>query len=207
VTLDQALAACPIVAILRGVRPDEVEDHAEALLAAGIRAVETPLNSPEPLVSVARLAKAFGGRMAVGAGTVLTGAEARQVAEAGGDFAVAPNVDAGVIAAAIGAGLEPVPGFATPTEAIAACQAGATRLKLFPAASLGPAFVAQVRAVLAPKVRIWAVGGVRASDYALWRTAGVEALGLGGDLYQAGQTVQDTAACAQAAVAAINAAR
>jgi 2-dehydro-3-deoxyphosphogalactonate aldolase len=135
VTLDEALKACPVIAVLRGVRPEEVLDHAGALVEAGLRAIEIPLNSPDAFASVAQLAGAFGGDCVCGAGTVLTVAEVERVAAAGGRLIVSPNTSPTVIARAIELGLTPVPGFATATEAFAAIDAGARHLKLFPARS------------------------------------------------------------------------
>jgi 2-dehydro-3-deoxyphosphogalactonate aldolase len=201
-TLDEALAVCPVVAILRGVRPKEVGDHAEALYRAGVRAVETPLNSPEPLESVARLARAYGDRMAVGGGTVLEPGQVDTLAEAGAGFVVSPNTDADVIRQALTRGLTPAPGFATATEAFAALKAGARHLKLFPAGVLGPDYLKQLKAVLPSEASIWAVGGVGPADLAAWRAAGAKGFGLGGELYRPGQTPEVTAEKARAAVAA-----
>jgi 2-dehydro-3-deoxyphosphogalactonate aldolase len=202
-TLDEALAAFPVVAILRGVTPDEAVAHVEALYAAGLRAVEAPLNSPQALDSIARLAAAFAGRMAVGAGTVLTPQQADEVAAAGGTFAVAPNVEPAVIRRCRELGLEPAPGFATASEAFTAIAAGARRLKLFPAATYGPAHLRQLKAVLPADVQVWAVGGVGPADFAPWRAAGAAAFGLGGELYRAGQTAAETAAKAAVVAAAV----
>jgi 2-dehydro-3-deoxyphosphogalactonate aldolase len=200
--LDDALAVCPAVAILRGVRPDEVGGIAEALYETGVRAVEVPLNSPEPLKSVARLAELFGQAMACGAGTVLRAAEVDQVAEAGAGFVVAPNVNVAVIRRACALGLAPVPGFATASEAISAVTAGARRLKLFPAATYGPGHLRQLRAVLAADVTVWAVGGVSAKDFAAWRAAGAAAFGIGSEVYRPGQTAAETRVKAAALVEA-----
>jgi len=191
-TLDEALAEAPVVAIVRGVRPDEVLDHAQALYEAGVRGVEAPLNSPEPIESIRRLAQVFGERMAVGAGTVLSAGAAEEVARAGGRIIVSPNTVPEVIRRAVAMRLDPVPGFATATEAFLAIEAGARHLKLFPAVTYGPAHVKQLRAVLPPEVIIWAVGGVGAADLAGWWEAGVRAFGLGGELYRAGQPASET---------------
>jgi 2-dehydro-3-deoxyphosphogalactonate aldolase len=192
ITLDEALGACPVVAILRGVRPEEVEDVAGALFDAGLRAVEVPLNSPQPLDSIRRLAAGSGERMLCGAGTVLTAADAGAVADAGGRLVISPNMRPEVIAAALGRGLPAVPGVATATEAFDAIAAGAAELKLFPAVTYGPGHVRQLLAVLPPQVRLWAVGGVTPDDFLPWWQAGVRAFGLGSDLYRPGQTPQAT---------------
>ncbi len=191
-TLDEALAQCPVVAIIRGVRPEEVEAHAQALFDAGVRGVEVPLNSPEPLDSIARLARGFGERMACGAGTVLHAHEVDAVAEAGGRIIVSPNTQVEVIRRAVALGLDPAPGFATASEAFAAIAAGARSLKLFPAVTYGPAHVKQLKAVLPPDVKIWAVGGVGAEDMRAWWDAGVRAFGIGSESYRPGQTPQET---------------
>ncbi len=201
-TLDDALAACPLIAILRGVAPDEVLDHAQALSDAGIRAIEVPLNSPRPLDSIERLAHALGDSCLCGAGTVLTAAQVEDVAAAGGRLIVSPNTSPPVIARTVALGLESLPGVATASEAFAAIEAGARRLKLFPAATYGPGHARQLAAVLPSDVAMLAVGGVGLADLAGWRAAGIKGFGLGSELYRAGQTPAETAAKAKAAVAA-----
>jgi 2-dehydro-3-deoxyphosphogalactonate aldolase len=200
--LDAALAECPVVAIVRGIRPDEILDHAEALYRAGLRGVEVPLNSPDPIASVRLLAETFGDRMVVGAGTVLTAAQVDEVAAAGGRILVSPNTSSEVIARAVELRLDPAPGFSTPTEAFQALAAGARHLKLFPAVSYGPAYVKQLRAVLPPDAAVLAVGGVGAAEMADWWAAGVKGFGVGGDVYVPGQTPAETAAKAARIVAA-----
>lgn len=202
--LEAALAERPVVAILRGVRPDEVVAHAQALFDAGLRGVEVPLNSPEPLESIRRLATAFAGRMALGAGTVLTVAQVEAVAGAGGRLIVAPNTNPAVIRRAAALGLDPAPGFATATEAFLAVEAGARHLKLFPAATYGPGHLRQLKAVLPPEAAVWAVGGVGPKDFAAWREAGAHAFGLGGELYRAGQSPAETAEKAARVTAALD---
>lgn len=201
--LAAALLECPVVAIVRGVRPDEVLDHAAALYEAGVRGIEAPLNSPNPLESVRLLAEAFGARMVVGAGTVLTVNQVEDVAAAGGRLIVSPNTVPQVIARAVALGLDPAPGFATATEAFAAIAAGARHLKLFPAATYGPGHLRQLKAVLPGDVVVWAVGGVGPDNMAEWWAAGARAFGLGGELYRAGQSVAETAAKAKQVMAAI----
>jgi len=206
-TLDDALAECPVVAIVRGVRPDEVLDHAEALFAAGVRGIEVPLNSPDPLDSIRRLAEAYGDRMVVGAGTVLSPERVEAVAAAGGRIIVAPNTDPQVIRRAAELGLDPAPGFATATEAFTALAAGARHLKLFPAATYGPGHLKQLKAVLPPEAIIWGVGGVGPETMQDWWTAGARAFGLGGEIYRAGQSLAETAEKAARVVAAARALR
>ena len=201
-TLDEALALNPLVAILRGVEPGEAVAHCEALHDAGFRAVEIPMNSPSPLDSVARVAAAVGDRMAVGAGTVLSLAAVDGVKAAGGVFMVSPNVDVATIAHAVASGLDTLPGFATASEAFAALGAGSRRLKLFPAATYGPGHLKALKAVLPPAVGVWAVGGVGPAQMAAWRAVGVAGFGLGSELYRPGQSPEETGAKARAAIAA-----
>jgi 2-dehydro-3-deoxyphosphogalactonate aldolase len=201
--LSETLAAAPIVAILRGVRPGEVVGIAQAVFYAGVRAVEVPLNSPDPLVSIAALVDAFGDRMAIGAGTVLTIGDVERVCEAGGGLIVSPNVDASVIAHAVALGLDVAPGFATASEAFVAIGAGARVLKLFPASTYGPGHVKALKAVLPSDVRVLAVGGVGPDAFAVWRTAGADGFGIGSELYRPGDTETDVAAKARACMAAL----
>lgn len=201
-TLDEALAECPVVAILRGVRPDEVLAHAEALFAAGLRGVEVPLNSPEPLTSIERLVKTWGDRMVVGGGTVLDAESVEAVARAGGRIIISPNTACEVIRQAVKLQLDPAPGFATASEAFLALEAGARHLKLFPAVTYGPGHVKQLKAVLPPEAVVWAVGGVGPDSMAEWWAAGVRAFGLGGEVYRAGQSPAETAEKAAKVMAA-----
>lgn len=205
--LDDALAECPVVAILRGVRPDEILDHAEALYAAGVRGVEVPLNSPDPLASIRKLAEAWGDRMAVGGGTVLTAASVDDIASAGGRIIVSPNTAPEVITRAVELRLDPAPGFSSPTEAFAAIAAGAKHLKLFPAVTYGPAHVKQIKAVLPPEAVVWAVGGVGPAQMSDWWAAGARAFGIGGDVYRPGQSPAETADKARRLVEAARALR
>jgi 2-dehydro-3-deoxyphosphogalactonate aldolase len=204
-SLDDALAECPVIAIVRGIRPDEILAHAEALYAGGVRGMEAPLNSPDPLESIRRLSQAWGDRMVVGAGTVLTAAGVDEVARAGGRIIVSPNTCREVIRRAVELKLDPAPGFSTPTEAFTAIEAGARHLKLFPAVTYGPAHVKQIKAVLPPEAVVWAVGGVGPAQMADWWNAGVRAFGLGGELYRAGQSPEETAEKARRVVAAVRA--
>lgn len=203
--LEAALSECPVVAIVRGIHPEEALAHAEALFAAGVRGMEVPLNSPEPLESIKALAEAFGDRMTVGAGTVLTAERVAAVADAGGRIIVSPNVSPEVIRRSVELGLDPAPGFATATEAFTAVAAGARHLKLFPAATYGPGHLKQLKAVLPPEAVVWAVGGVGPTQMADWWAAGARAFGLGGELYRAGQSVEETAEKAARVVAAARA--
>jgi len=204
-TLDEALAQSPIVAILRGVRPEEVVGIGEALFQSGIRAVEVPLNSPNPLASIQRLVERLGAHMACGAGTVLSVTDVGGVIEAGAGFVVSPNTDGAVIRRAVAVGLEPAPGFATASEAFQAIGAGARHLKLFPAATYGPGHLRQLKAVLPDEAVVWAVGGVGAANLAPWWDAGARAFGIGSEIYKPGQTAAETAVKAAALVEAARA--
>lgn len=199
--LADALAECPVVAILRGVRPDEAVGHAEALFQSGIRALEVPLNSPEPIDSLLRIVGAFEGRMAIGAGTVLDSNRVDAVAEVGGRFIVSPNTDPTVIRRAVELGLDPAPGFATASEAFVAYGAGARHLKLFPAVTYGAVHLRQLKAVLPADATVWAVGGVGPESLVEWWAAGAGAFGLGGEVYRAGQSVLATSEKATRVVA------
>ncbi|MGH8170552.1 MAG: 2-dehydro-3-deoxy-6-phosphogalactonate aldolase [Steroidobacteraceae bacterium] len=181
----------PVVAILRGLRPTEAMAIGEALLAGGIRIMEVPLNSPEPLASIERLARAFGEQALIGAGTVLSASEVESVDSAGGRLIVSPHTDAAVIARAVGLGLDCLPGCLSPTEAFAALAAGATDLKMFPATSLGQAHLRALREVLPRQVRVWAVGGTGAHDLTGWLAAGASGIGVGGALYKPGDAARE----------------
>lgn len=181
----------PIIAILRGIRPDEVLDVSRALFDNGIRGIEVPMNSPDALESVRRVSRSLGDSCLCGAGTVLEGAQVDAVHAAGGKLIVAPNSDAAVIRRAVALGLEVLPGFLTPTEAFAALSAGARHLKLFPAQTGGPAHMQALRAVLPRETKIFAVGGVGPQTIATWRAAGVDGIGVGSDLYKPGLSAQE----------------
>lgn len=188
---DTAFARLPLIAILRGVRPDEVEAIGDALAEAGFTLIEVPLNSPDPLESIARLAKRFAGRAVIGAGTVLRACDVDAVRAAGGTMIISPNTDTFVIAASAAAGLVSLPGIATPSEAFAALQAGATGLKLFPAEAATPAVLKAMRAVLPAGVRVLPVGGITPDAMAPWRKAGAAGFGLGSALYQPGMSAAE----------------
>jgi 2-dehydro-3-deoxyphosphogalactonate aldolase len=183
---EEALAESGVVAIVRGVTPDEVVAVGEALRQAGVRVVEVPLNSPDPYDSIDRLATEFKGRLFVGGGTILTEAEADAVAAAGGRLMVSPNTNTGVIRHAAAMGMIPFPGFATASEAFAAIDAGARHLKLFPASTYGVGHLKALKAVLPKDISIAPVGGVGASDMAEWRKAGAACFGIGSEIYKPG---------------------
>lgn len=201
------LGRCPLVAILRGVKPDEVLAIGDALVEAGIEVIEVPLNSPDPLVSIEALAKRFGDKVLVGAGTVLTVEQVGQVARAGGRIIVSPSTDFDVIAATAAEGLVSAPGYFTPSEAFLALKAGATALKLFPAEAATPALVRAQRAVLPKDVPLLIVGGVKPDAVGQWFEAGADGFGLGSALYKPGQTAGQVGQQARDFVAAVEGAR
>lgn len=203
---DTHLTACPLVAILRGIRPDEADAVGDALVEAGIRIIEVPLNSPDPLRSIEQLATRLGDRAIVGAGTVLRVEEVASVRDAGGQIIVSPSTDAEVIAAGAAAGLVSAPGYFTPTEAFLALKSGAHALKLFPAEAASPEVVKAQRAVL-PNVPLLIVGGITPGRIAAYVAAGADGFGLGSGLYKPGRAAQDVAVHARAYVAAMEDAR
>jgi 2-dehydro-3-deoxyphosphogalactonate aldolase len=205
-TPDALLAELPIVAILRGVTPAKIEGVANALYQAGIRAIEVPLNSPEPFKSIEALAKIFDDRCLTGAGTVLTPQDVDRVADAGGKLLVTPNTNPHVIARGVEKGMTVMPGFFTPSEGFAAIAAGARILKLFPASTGGTDHLKAVLAVLPKEVPVYAVGGVGATNMAEWRKAGAAGFGLGSELFKPDFTNQEIAARAAKCVAAFKAA-
>ena len=198
------LDQCPLVAIIRGVTADEVEAIGEAIFEGGIRIIEVPLNSPAPLQSISRLAKKFGERMLVGAGTVLDAAEVERVAEIGGRIIVSPDTNVEVIAAAAKAGLVASPGYFTPSEAFTAIRAGATALKLFPAEGATPALLKAQLAVIPAHIPVLAVGGIKPDNMRAWLDAGAKGFGLGGGLYKPGQSPSETLDKARAYVAGLD---
>lgn len=202
-TFDSAFARCPLIAILRGVKPDEVEAIGEALVEAGFTLIEVPLNSPDPLSSIARLAGRLKGRAVIGAGTVLTVENVAAVEAAGGTMVISPNTNVGVIAATAKAGLVSLPGFATPSEAFAALGAGATALKLFPAEAASPAVLKALGAIVPAGTRVLPVGGIAPDNMGPWLAAGAAGFGLGSALYRPGLDAVEVAARASAFISAL----
>jgi 2-dehydro-3-deoxyphosphogalactonate aldolase len=199
------LEQCPLVAILRGVQPAEVESICSALEQAGIRIVEVPLNSPSPLESIAILSRSFGSRMLIGAGTLTDPSQVGEVAAAGGRLIVTPHADTAIVRAAKQAGLFAVPGFFNPTEAFALLQAGADAIKLFPAEVLGPPMLRALRAVLPKSAIVIPVGGIGADQVAPWMAAGALGLGVGSSIHRPGDDARIVEAKARALVAAVRA--
>jgi 2-dehydro-3-deoxyphosphogalactonate aldolase len=191
-----------IIAILRGIKPAEVSDVCQALIGAGITMIEVPLNSPDPLDSIAGAAKEFGNSAAIGAGTVLTPEEVDAVHAAGGSFIVSPDCNPDVIRRTRKQGLSSYPGVFTPTEAFAAIQAGATGLKFFPADLIGPSGIRAMKAVLPPEMPVYAVGGAGPDNFKDYFAAGCAGFGIGSYLYKPGFTGKDVAQRAAGVVAA-----
>src|SRR5450830_734139 len=188
--LKETLKQCGLIAILRGIRPDEVEAVGNALYDAGFRIIEVPLNSPEPFESIRVLRNVLPADCVVGAGTVLSPAQVQQVKDAGGQLIVMPHSDPAVIAAATAAGLASAPGVATVTEAFAALAAGADILKMFPAEQLGPAVVKAWRAVIPATVSLAPVGGITPANMKSFTEAGASGFGLGSALYKPGMNAE-----------------
>src|SRR5262245_14785784 len=199
------LAPLPLVAVLRGIAPEDIDAIAAALFEAGFRILEVPLNSPRPLDSIRRLADTFGERCLVGAGTVLAADEVNAVRAAGGRLIVMPHADTAVIGRAKAQGLVALPGVATPTEAFAALAAGADGLKLFPAEHLSPATLRAWRAVLPRGTLVFPVGGIKPETMSAYWDAGADGFGTGSHLYRAGANASEVRAAAQAYAAAFRA--
>jgi 2-dehydro-3-deoxyphosphogalactonate aldolase len=200
--IDSYLDRLPLVAILRGVTPDEVVGIGVALAQAGLAIIEVPLNSPSPLESIRRLHETFGDRVLVGAGTVMTPAQVRAIADAGGRLIVMPHADADVIRAAKAAGMACMPGIATPTEGFAALANGADALKLFPAEMLSPKVLGALRSVFPPATRFFPVGGITPGGMSEYVAAGAAGFGLGSALYRRGDHAEQVAAKADEFVTA-----
>ena len=203
--LHRYLDECPLIAILRGVRPDEAEAVAAAAYEGGIRIIEIPLNSPDPLRSIELLAKRFGERALVGAGTVLDPADVTRVHDAGGRLVVSPDTNPEVISATAAAGMVSCPAYFTPSEAFTALRSGATALKLFPAEAATPGVLKAQLAILPKDVTVLIVGGIKPDNMRPWLDAGASGFGLGSGLYKPGQSAADTLEKARAYVAGVRA--
>jgi 2-dehydro-3-deoxyphosphogalactonate aldolase len=202
VELTPWLTRCPLVAILRGVKPEEAVAIGAALERQGVVIVEVPLNSPRPMESIALLAREFGERLLIGAGTVMTTAQVAEIAAAGGKLIVTPHADAAIVRAAKQHGLLSVPGFFTPSEAFAMLAAGADGLKLFPSEAASPAVLRALRAVLPAGTAVLPVGGIDATNMAAWRAAGAAGFGIGSAIYKPGDSPEIVGAKAHALIAA-----
>lgn len=189
---DRYFDPCPLVAIIRGVTPGEAGDIAGALFEGGIRIIEVPLNSPDPLASIRAIADSLGDRALIGAGTVLDTTEVARVRDAGGRIVVSPNMNPAVIRTTVEAGMVSSPGIFTPSEAFTALEAGAHVLKLFPAEAASPRVVKAMRAVLPKGVRLLVVGGVTPDSVPGWFDAGADGFGLGSGVYKPGQSAEET---------------
>ena len=201
-TLEDALEACGIIAILRGVTPAEVIAVSQTLYDAGIRVVEVPLNSPEPFVSIEKLSKAFADKLVVGAGTVLSVQDVNVLKAHGGQISVSPDCNEAVISRAKDLGIEPLPGVFTPTEAFAAIRAGAKHLKLFPAEVASPQTIKAWKAVLPKHVKIYAVGGVTPENMGDWLAAGASGFGIGSSIFKPGMNLAKISESAHSLVSA-----
>lgn len=202
-TFSDALSRCPLVAILRGVKPFEAVEIGQALVDASFAIIEVPLNSPDPLESISLLVKAFGSKVLVGAGTVTSADQVIEVGEVGGRLIVMPHADASVVRAAKAGGLYALPGFATPTEAFAMIAAGADGLKLFPAEANPPKVLKALRAVLHKEMPVLPVGSITPDNMAEYWAAGANGFGLGSALYKPGARPAQVAASAAQFVAAL----
>lgn len=201
--LHRYLDQCPLIAILRGISPEEAQAVGDAVYEGGLRIIEVPFNSPDPLRSIELLAKSFGDRALVGAGTVLDRADVARVRDAGGRLIVSPDTNPEVIAATAAAGIVSCPAFFTPSEAFTALRSGATALKLFPAEGAAPAMLKAQLAVLPKNVTVLIVGGIQPDNMRPWLDAGATGFGLGSGLYKPGQSPADTLQRARAYVAGV----
>ena len=180
----------PLIAILRGIQPSEAVSIADVILEAGIDKIEVPLNSPNPFDSIRAIAIKYGNQALIGAGTVLTVAQVKQVRAAGGQLVVSPNCDPNVIRATIAEGMQSWPGVFTPSEALTALKAGATGLKLFPGDMAGPNGLKAMRAILPIGTKVYAVGGTTPENFSKWVEASANGFGLGTAIYKPGDTVE-----------------
>lgn len=193
----EALDACPLVAILRGITPDEIDAVSDILVGAGYRIIEVPLNSPDPLRSIERLAERHGDHALIGAGTVMTPEDVIDVRDAGGELIVMPHLDVDVVEEAKAENLICIPGVATPSEGFAALTAGADALKLFPAEAIPPKIVNAWRAVFPADCKLLAVGGISAANIGDYMAAGTSGFGIGSTIYAPGRSLADIKTAAE----------
>lgn len=205
--LQRALEACPLIAVLRWIAPDEAEDVTAVLVDAGFRLIEVPLNSPQPYLSIERLARRFGDTALIGAGTVMDPDDVPRVGAAGGRLIVMPHADVSVVRAARKHGFACLPGAATPTEGFAALAAGADGLKIFPAEAISPSVLKAWRAVFAREIPLLPTGGITPAAMSSWVDAGASGFGVGGNLYRPGKPLEEVRKSAIAFVEAWNATR
>lgn len=206
-TLDLALGECPLVAVLRWVTPQEVGDVTEVLVEEGFRLIEVPLNSPDPLRSIEQIARGFGNRALIGAGTVMSPRDVTRVRDAGGRLIVMPHGDVAVVRAAAAQQLACIPGVITPTEGFAALAAGANALKVFPAEAIAPGVLRAWRAVFAPEIALLPTGGIAPEAMRSWTVAGASGFGIGGNLYRPGRSLGEVRRMAALFVASWRACR
>lgn len=192
----------PLIAILRGIKPTEIHQHIPILIESGFEAIEIPLNSPDWQISIQEAVQAYGGKVLIGAGTVLKVTQVEQLADLGCQLVVTANTNVAVISTAIQHGMVVCPGCATVTEAFIAIEAGASNLKIFPSSTFGPDYIKNLKAVLPPDIAVFAVGGITTENLPLYLNAGCVGAGLGGDLYRAGQTPTRTKQQAEAFIQA-----
>lgn len=201
-TLQTALQSCPLVAVLRWITPDEVEQVTETLIEAGFRLIEVPLNSPDAFRSVELLGRRFGDHAVIGAGTVMKPDDVVRVQEAGGRLIVMPHADVAVVRAARQHGMACFPGAFTPTEGFAALEAGADGLKVFPAEAISPSVLKAWRAVFDDSIPLLPTGGITPEAMPAWKAAGASGFGVGGNLYRPGRSIEDIRVTAEAFVSA-----
>ena len=202
-TIDAQLDAMPLIAILRGIKPCEVLEIGQVLIDAGVRVIEVPLNSPDPLESIRLLVENLGDKAWIGAGTVLSPADVRAVKKVGGDLIVSPNADVDVVKETVASEMASFPGILTPTEAFAVVKAGAKNIKIFPAGANGPSFIKDVKSVLPKEIRVCAVGGANAENANVWFENGADGLGIGSGIYKAGDSAETVKAKAEELVSVI----
>lgn len=202
ITVGAALETCPLVAVLRWISPEEVEDVTAVLVETGFRLIEVPLNSPEPFKSIELIARRFGSEAVIGAGTVMKPTDVGRVGDVGGRLIVMPHADTAVVRAAKEHGMACFPGVATPTEGFAALEAGAVGLKVFPAEAISPAVLKAWRAVFASEIPLLPTGAITPASMGGWFEAGASGFGIGGNLYKPGRTLQEIR---RSAVAFVNA--